>query len=175
MTAWSIFPSSENAADGGEIKTEGASLGGIECGVLCTSGGGCEARLSCSTEGCLELLSAARGPRALVTGRKTVPPFSMCYVVQLKDGTELQARKTHERACSCFARDGCSGDFAVSTSRGCCTTGPNKHLMIRSQTLKLPVGDVPDWEVDGSDSEHSDLKSPAERQEVIYRFMSLPA
>jgi hypothetical protein len=33
--------------------------------------------------------------------------------------------------------------------------------MIRSQALKLPVGDAPDWEV-GSDSEPSDLKSPAE-------------
>ena len=40
--------------------------------------------------------------------------------------------------------------------------------MIRSQALKLPVGDVPDWEVDhGSDSEPADLKSPAERRAVI--------
>ena len=43
--------------------------------------------------------------------------------------------------------------------------------MIRSQALKLPVGDVPDWEVGGSDSEPSDLKSPAERQAVVHRFM----
>lgn len=46
-------------------------------------------------------------------------------------------------------------------------TGPNKRLMMRSQALKLPVGDVPDWEFDDSDSEPSDLKSPAERQAVI--------
>ena len=48
-------------------------------------------------------------------------------------------------------------------SRGCHTTRSNKHLMSRSQALKLPVGDVPDWEIDGSDSELSELKSPAER------------
>lgn len=61
-------------------------------------------------------------------------------------------------------------------SKGFRTTGPNKHLMIRgSQALKLPVGDVPDWEVDGSDSEHSDLKSPAERRAYIHRSMCDPA
>ena len=47
--------------------------------------------------------------------------------------------------------------------------------MIRSQALKLPVGDAPDWEVGGSDSEPSDLKSPAERQAGIHRSMCDPA
>lgn len=37
--------------------------------------GGCEARMSNATEGCLETLSAARG-RDFATGRKIIPPFS---------------------------------------------------------------------------------------------------
>lgn len=150
----------------------GLSLGGIECEVLYASGGGCEARLSCDTEGCLELLSGARG-RALVTGRNTVPPFSVCYVVHLMVHKYKPKRLTNARAHISQEMD--AQETLSTRSRGCCTIRSNKHLMIRSQALKLPVGDVPDWEVDGSDSEHSDLKSPAERQAVIHRSMSDPA
>lgn len=47
--------------------------------------------------------------------------------------------------------------------------------MIRSQTLKLPVGDAPDWELAGCESDPSDLKSPAERQVVNHKSMCDPA
>lgn len=66
-TAWSILPCSE---------IWGSTVDGV---VLCASGGGCETRLSCDTDGCVEV---PRG-RALVTGRNTVPPFSMYCVEHL--------------------------------------------------------------------------------------------
>ncbi|KAF9245758.1 hypothetical protein BU15DRAFT_58728 [Melanogaster broomeanus] len=52
--------------------------------------------------------------------------------------------------------------ICVFDSRGSCTTKPNKHLMHRTQTLKLPVGDAPDWEVDSSDQDTTELRTAAD-------------
>ena len=168
--AWSILPCSENwrsTVDGGEVTTAGALSGGIASGTPRASGGGCETRLSCDAGGCVEVLSAARG-RALVTGRNTVPPFSMCCVGYfVKENYELE-RLTNTRAHDWMVR-------SYGLDQRVPQTGSNRHLMIRSQALKLPVGDVPDWEVAGGDSDPSDLKSPAERQVVNHKSVCDPA
>lgn len=70
---------------------------GTKSEVLCASGGGCETRLSCDSDGCVEVLSAARG-RALVTGRNTVLPFSVhCVGHLMKDNYKVE-RLTNTRA-----------------------------------------------------------------------------